>query len=249
LLAFAALADAEEIARVKRVLDGDTILLEDGRRVRYLGINTPESGEPYSRRARELNAGLVRGRAVRLELDQEITDTYNRLLAYVYVGPEMANARLLQEGLAHAFFIGTARRHNDLFLRLQGEAKAQRLGLWSGRSRPRDLKITSVHLSDPSASESQDAYVRIACLSNARINLAGYTLENGAGRSYRFPGLLLEPGYTVIVKHAEGTDGLDRNGQLVAHWTAAPVPWQSPEGTAYLRSPDGWLVDSFRYRK
>jgi hypothetical protein len=234
---------------VKRVADGDTILLEDGRRVRYLGINTPEFGEPYSRRARELNASLVRGREVRLEFDQEFTDTYNRLLAYVYVGPEMANARLLQEGLAHAFFIGRARRHNDLFLRLQGEAKAQRLGLWSGRVRPKDLKITSVHLPDPSAPEPQDAYVRIVCLGSARMNLAGYSLEDGAGRSYRFPAVPLEPGYTVIVKHTEGTDGLDPYGQLVVHWTAAPVPWQSPEGTAFLRSPDGRLVDSFRYRK
>jgi hypothetical protein len=189
---------------VKRVLDGDTILLEDGRRVRYLGINTPELGEPYSRRAERFNATLVRGRAVRLEFDQEITDAYNRFLAYVYAGEEMANARLLEEGLAHALFIGPARRHNDLFLRLQGAAKMQRLGIWSGRTRPKDLKITSVNIPDPAAPDAHQAYVRIACLSSVRIGLAGYTLEYEAGRSYRFPPVFLNPGYTVIVKHAEG---------------------------------------------
>jgi hypothetical protein len=131
---------------------------------------------------------------------------------------------------------------------LQSEARAQRLGIWSGRGRPKALKITRVYVSDPAAPQVQQAYVRIACLSSARINLAGHVLENGAGQAYRFPAVPLEPGETVIVTHTEGTDGLDPSGQLVVHWTVTPVPWHLPAGTAYLRSPDGQLVDSFHYR-
>lgn len=248
LLALASFGFAQETVRVKRIVDGDTILLEDGRRVRYLGINTPEFGEPYSRRAKDLNAALLRGRVVRLELDQEPADSYGRILAYVYVGPDMVNARLVQDGLAHAFFIGSGRRHNDLFLRLQEEAKAQRLGIWSSRGRFRDLKITSVHLPDPAATEPQQAYVRVACLSSARMTLAGYTLENDAGRQFRFPAVTLDPGYTVLVIHAEGPDGVDSRGQLVLHWPGGTSPWTSAGGMGYLRSPDGQLVDTFRYR-
>ncbi len=248
LLTLAALAHAQDSARVKRVVDGDTILLEDGRRVRYLGINTPEFGEPYSRRAKDLNTALVRGREVRLEFDQEAADSYGRILAYVHVGPDMVNARLIQEGLAHAFFIGPGGRHNALILRLQEQAKARRLGIWSSRGRLKDLKITSVHLPDPAATDAQQTYVRIACLNGARMTLAGYILENDAGRQFRFPAVMLDPGYTVLVVHAEGADGIDARGQLVLHWPGGDSPWNAAGGTSYLRSPDGQLVDTFRYR-
>ena len=249
LLILAPLAYAQDAARVTRVVDGDTILLEDGRRVRYLGINTPEFGEPYSRRAREFNAGLVRGRAVRLEFDQEPADPYGRLLAYVHVGTDMANARLVQEGLAHAFFIGPARKYNELLLRFQDEARAQHLGIWSSRGRTKELKITSIHPRDPAAPGPQEAYLRIASLSSARLSLAGYSLEDETGRSYRFPAVSLDPGYTVVLRCAEGTDGLDSHGQLVVHWGTAPVVWPAAGGIASLRSPDGRLVDSIRYRE
>jgi micrococcal nuclease len=247
-LAFTPLSYAQETARVKRVVDGDTVRLEDGRWVRYLGINTPEFGEPYSRRARELNAALVRGREVRLEFDQESADSYARILAYVHVGQDMVNARLVREGLAHAFFIGTGQRHNDLFLRLQEEAKTQRLGIWSRQGRLKELKITSVHPPDPAAPDPQQAYVRVACLASSRVSLGGYVLENDAGRQFRFPAVTLDPGYTVLVVHAEGPDGIDARGQLVVHWPGGPSPWSAAGGTSYLRSAGGRLVDTFRYR-
>lgn len=248
LLSLATLAQAQETARVKRIVDGDTILLEDGRRVRYLGINTPEFGEPYSRRAKDRNAALVRGREVRLEFDRESVDGYGRILAYVYVDSDMVNGRLIREGLAHAFFIGPGQRYNDLFLRLQEQAKAQRLGIWSSRGRFKELKITSVHPPDPAAPDPRQTYVRIASLGSTRANLAGYSLENDAGHRFRFPAVTLDPGYTVIVVQAEGMDGVDPRGQLVLHWPDGASPWNSAGGTSYLRSPDGQLVDTFRYR-
>jgi micrococcal nuclease len=247
-LALASFAHAQESARVKRVVDGDTILLEDGRRVRYLGINTPEFGEPYSRRARNLNAALVRGREVQLELDQESVDSYGRILAYVHAGRDFVNARLVHEGLAHAFFIGPGSRHNDLFLRLQEEAKAGRLGIWSSRGRFKELKITGIHLPDAPAIDPRQTYVRIACLGSARTSLAGYVLESDADRQFRFPAAVLDPGYTVIVIRAEGLDGIDSRGQLVLHWPGGTFPWAAAGGTFYLRSPDGQLLDTFRYR-
>jgi micrococcal nuclease len=248
LLALTSIAYAQETARVKRVVDGDTIRLEDGRSVRYLGINTPEFGEPYSRRAKDLNTALVRAREVRLELDREPADSYGRILAYVHVGQEMVNARLVQEGLAHAFFVGAGQRHNDLLIRLQEEAKAQRLGIWSRQGRFKELKITSVHLPDPAAPDPQQVYVRVACLASVRMSLAGYLLENEAGRQFRFPAVMLDPGYTVLVVHAEGPDGIDARGQLVLHWPGGTSPWTAAGGTSYLRSAAGQLVDTFRYR-
>jgi endonuclease YncB( thermonuclease family) len=238
----------EELVRVKRVYDGDTVLLEDGRTVRYLGINAPEYQEPFYLKAKRLNESLVMGREIRLEFDQEKTDGYGRVLAYVYAGNEMINARLVQEGLAHAFFIGPNRMHHTLLLRLQTQAQQRKDGIWSARGRVRDLKITNVHPIDPTKDDQYPSYVRIANLSNATIKLAGYVLSNEAGQRYVFPDVSVDPGYTVIVSSGCGPDGVDVRGQLAAHWCSEGPVWDPSEDTAFLKDPSGSLVDTFHYK-
>jgi len=237
-----------ELVRVKRVFDGDTVLLEDGRTVRYLGINTPEFQEPFYLKAKQFNESLVLGQDIRLEFDRERTDGRDRALAYVYAGHEMVNARLIQEGLAHTFFIGPNQTHHALLLRLQAEAKQRKVGIWSTRGRVRDLKITNVHPVDATQDEQYPAYVRIANLSNAAIRLAGHVLSNEAGQSYTFPDVNVDPGYTVIVSSGCGTDGVDAREQLVVHWCTQGPVWDLAEDTAFLKDPNGALVDTFHYK-
>jgi endonuclease YncB( thermonuclease family) len=239
---------ADELARVKRVYDGDTILLEDGRRVRYLGINAPEPQEPFYLKAKRFNEALVLGREVRLEFDQQRVDSYDRVLAYVHVGDQMINARLAQEGLAHAFFIGPSRRHSTTLLRMQADAKRRRVGIWSVRARAGDLKITSVHPRDPGTPDPTASYVRLANLSNGTIRLAGYSLSNEAGHRYLFPDVTVEPGYTVIVSNQIGMDGVDGTGQLVVYWPTLEPVWDLREDTALLTDPAGAFVDMFHYK-
>ncbi len=246
--ALAAPSAPEELVRVKRVYDGDTVLLEDGRKVRYLGINAPEFQEPFYLKSKRSNESLVMGREIRLEFDQERTDSYGRVLAYVYAGNEMVNARLVQEGLAHAFFIGPNRKHHAKLLRLQAEAQQRKVGIWSARGRVRDLKITTVHPVDPTQDDQYPSYVRIANLSNATIKLAGYVLSNEAGQRYVFPDVSVDPGYTVIVSSGSGPDGVDARGQLVAHWSTQGPVWDPSEDTAFLMDPSGSLVDRFHYK-
>ncbi len=239
---------AGELVRVERVYDGDTILLEDGRKVRYLGINAPEYQEPFYLKAKRLNESLVLGQEIRLEFDQEGGDLYDRVLAYIWVGNQMVNARLVQEGLAHAFFIGISRKHNAQFLRLQAEAKQRKVGIWSTRGRARELKITSVHPGDPKKPDPYAPYVRITSLGNATILLAGYVLANEGAQRYIFPDMSLEPGYTVIVAGKGGTDGLDNTGQLIVHWPVQGSVWDLREDTAFLMDAAGSLVDMFHYK-
>jgi micrococcal nuclease len=66
---------------VKRVIDGDTIVLNNGEKVRYIGIDTPERDEDYYNKAKEFNKKLVEGKTVRLETDVQQRDRYGRLLA------------------------------------------------------------------------------------------------------------------------------------------------------------------------
>jgi micrococcal nuclease len=127
------------IGRVVQVVDGDNIDVQlDGHRVhvRYLGINTPETTdpdtgvEPFGLEADLANRRLVEGQTVRLELDVQPWDPYQRLLAYVYVGDLMVNAELVRQGYAQVATFPPNVRYQDRFRALQQEAREAQRGLW-----------------------------------------------------------------------------------------------------------------------
>lgn len=244
-------ATADETVQVAEVIDGDTILLKDGRRVRYLGVNTPEINEPLHQQAKKLNASLVSGRKVRLEFDREKTDSYGRLLAYVYVGNEMVNARLIRDGLAHALFIegrgGSRGRHDELILRSQAEARQRKVGMWSGQGFGKKLKITSVHPAESGGNAPQGSLVRVASLADSAMRIGGYILSDKKGHQYTFPDVSIEPGHTVLISGRQGRDGRDGVGRLIVHWPSQDNVWRSEGGTAYLMGPAGAIVDTFPY--
>jgi endonuclease YncB( thermonuclease family) len=142
-----------EEAVVTRVIDGDTIEVQITGRVagpgagdagigstpsvRLIGIDTPESVTPgspvecFGREASAATTALVDGARVLLVKDVEETDRYDRLLRYVYIGEEMANARLIVNGYAHAYTYPPNVRHSDLLVRLQRRARIAERGLWS----------------------------------------------------------------------------------------------------------------------
>jgi micrococcal nuclease len=142
-----------EAATIERVVDGDTLVVRitgrtDGPglgdsvvgrsyRVRLIGIDTPESVDPrrpvecFGHEAGAAMSALVKDRSVRLVKDVEETDRYDRLLRYVYMEAEMANARLVTNGYAHAYTFPPNVRHSDLFVRLEREARENDRGLWA----------------------------------------------------------------------------------------------------------------------
>ncbi len=125
---------------VQRVIDGDTVVLSNGERVRYIGMDTPELYHPrkpvqfYAREAMEFNRRLVEGKRVRLEFDLERRDKYGRLLAYVYL-PDgtFVNAELVRQGYAQLLTFPPNVKHVDLFRKLQTEAREANRGLWGRR--------------------------------------------------------------------------------------------------------------------
>lgn len=126
-------------ARVVRVVDGDTLIAQvEGReqRVRYIGVNTPESVDPrrevqcFGKEAAARNAELVRGKTVSLEKDVSETDQYGRLLRYVSVDGGLINATLIREGYARVVTYPPDVRFADDFRRLEREAREAKRGLW-----------------------------------------------------------------------------------------------------------------------
>lgn len=127
---------AVALARVERVIDGDTIDLVGGERLRYLGIDCPElhgwDGEPefYARQARARNQALVENQELRLERDVSERDRFGRLLRYVYVNDTFVNALLVREGYAHAFILPPDLRHAALLEKLEEKARRRGRGIW-----------------------------------------------------------------------------------------------------------------------
>lgn len=123
-------------ALVTRVIDGDTIEIEGGLKVRYIGIDTPEPVHPskpiecYGQEASARNKQLVEGKVVELEKDVSETDRYDRLLRYIYVDGQMVNELLVREGYAQVSTYPPDVRYADLFLAAQQEARDTNRGLW-----------------------------------------------------------------------------------------------------------------------
>lgn len=123
-------------AFVTRVIDGDTIVIESGYRIRYIGINTPETKHPekpveyFGKEALEFNKNLVMGKEIILEYDAQKLDKYGRLLAYVYVDGIFVNAKLAEEGYAQVFTMPPNIKYVDLFLGMQKKARADKKGFW-----------------------------------------------------------------------------------------------------------------------
>lgn len=124
--------------RVAHAIDGDTIELEDGTHVRYIGIDTPETVHPtkpvqcYGHEASDANHALVDGQAVRLVSDKESTDHYGRDLRYIYLEDgTFVNLALVTEGYARAYSYAPNTAHKAEFAAAQTQAKKDARGLWN----------------------------------------------------------------------------------------------------------------------
>jgi micrococcal nuclease len=135
---------------VTRVVDGDTIQLASGERVRLIGIDTPEMHESdklyrdsqrtrqdagtikaLGKKSYEFTRVLLEGKRVSLEFDVEKHDRYDRLLAYVYLKDgTFVNAEIVKQGYASLLTIPPNVKYADLFLRLYREARENKRGLW-----------------------------------------------------------------------------------------------------------------------
>ncbi len=126
---------------VHDVVDGDTVELTVGKKVRYIGIDAPEtmqrvgsgwafSPEAFGLAAKDYNQNRVMGKTVRLEFDREKQDKYGRWLAYVYREESMVNLELVKEGYAIVYTFPPNLKHYDEFIRAQREARMLKKGLW-----------------------------------------------------------------------------------------------------------------------
>jgi len=128
----------DRLHKVTQVIDGDTIIVDDAVTVRLLGVDAPEMGKCYGKKAQEELAKLTLGKRVKLDKDQVAEDVYGRLLRYVILHNEhpeadnvMINRLILKQGHARHNPMSNNKRYRIELAMAQGEAMREGRGLWS----------------------------------------------------------------------------------------------------------------------
>lgn len=126
---------------VREAVDGDTARLADGRLVRYIGIDTPETRkkinnvwkedfQPWAGEAKAFNRSLTEGKCVEIETDAEPVDKYGRILGYVFIDGKLVNEELLKQGYAVLYTRPPNIRYSQRFITAQKYARENKKGLW-----------------------------------------------------------------------------------------------------------------------
>jgi len=137
LFRFAAEIGRERIPRsgyrVVDVIDGDTVELEGGEKLRLIGIDCPEKGEHLYDSAGAFLTHLILGRNITLKFGQRRRDGFGRLLGYIFLDSLFVNREMVRQGLAYVYLFSDDAGHRarvKTLVAAQNEAIDARRGLW-----------------------------------------------------------------------------------------------------------------------
>lgn len=255
--------DSENTEKViiTKVIDGDTVETSSGEKIRYLGVNAPEKGQPKSSEATELNKSLVLNKEVSLEFDVQQKDRYGRTLAYVFDYSNnrttFINLKMVERGLAVSETVQPNVKYQDAIVKTQEKARENCLGIWQGLCKDDSvlgagskscIKIISINADAP-GNDNQNKngeWIEIKNTCQEKISMKGWLLkDNSASNKYEFRDFALEGNKMLIVYSGCGQD------------SESKLYWQCPEGRysiwnnssdhAFLYNEKGDLVSDYQY--
>lgn len=231
-----------ETVTVLRVIDGDTCLLDDGREVRYLGIDAPEEGDKYFDEATLANNKLVGGKEIRLELGSPEQDRDGRLLAYVFVDDTFVNEELLRRGYAHVRR-PVADKYKTLFFRTQEEARVAGKGVWK-EAVGKHIAISTVHANTKGVDRQNlnDEFIVIENQGDDAVDFTGWTVLDEANHRYLFPNFTLSAKAKVTLR-----TGLGKNKQNELFWGSRSPIWNNDGDSIFIKDAEGNLILSYIY--
>lgn len=180
----------ESTVLVTKVVDGDTIEIKGGIRVRYIGIDTPESGQCGGEEATRENSQLVENKKVTLETDVQKLDRYGRTLAYVFIDGVFVNEELLKRGVATVTTYPPNVKYVDRFLKAQEEARGQKKGTWaeefcaSVQGDPLINSNTSEKQTSNVQGDPSNSQLRSQCVIKGNISSSGEKIYHTPGQRY-----------------------------------------------------------------
>lgn len=236
---------------VETVIDGDTITLTSGKKVRLIGINAPEDGQPGYLPAKETLTSLVDGKNIDIEYDTNKTDQYGRDLAYVYVGDTLVNLELVKEGVVVIDTVPPNVAHANDFLAGQIDARKNCKGMWEGlchQSASSCIQIASINAS-PTGSDSasmNSEWISFMNTCKTSEDLKGYLLKDtSSGNSYVFKETVVKSRQKVTLHTGCGVDTA-RDLYWQCPERAMPI-WNNDSDSAYLYDAQGRLVSQMSY--
>ena len=235
---------------VTRVIDGDTIELENGERVRLLGINAPEKGQPYYNEATDRLKELIEGESVTLERDVEERDEYGRLLRHIYIDDTFVNLEMVREGYANVYIVPPNTKYQDEFEEAEAEAKNAGRGIWKAPEAPLSRCIGILYFNWNAEGNDcynlNDEYVTFKNTCTEPIDMTGWSVKDEANHIYTFPNFELVGGATVTLYTGSG---MDTRTEL--YWNnighRCNAIWNNDGDTLYLRDESGNLVMIYSY--
>ncbi|MBX4211884.1 thermonuclease family protein [Candidatus Pacearchaeota archaeon] len=207
-----------ESVKIERIIDGDTLELEDGRIIRLLNINTPEKNELYSSLSKDFMQQFVNQT---LEIEITGNDKYRRNLARVY-SPDYINLEIVRDGFANKFLVDDSEL--NLFSTAEEIAIKESRGMWK-KSQYAECIITNI-----------DEKSEIVTLSNScpSLNIESWRIKDESRKYYKFPGINL----TTLKIHS----GYGRNNATDI-FIKSPTPiWNNDRDSLYLFDSEGNLV-------
>ncbi|MBN2073647.1 MAG: thermonuclease family protein [Actinobacteria bacterium] len=228
--------------KVTEAIDGDTLVLEGGERVRLLGINAPEYDTYFYREAGDVLKLLVEGKEVVLEKDVTDRDMYGRLLRYVYLGEIFVNLEMVKRGFANSFSCPPDIRFAEDFLEAERYSRENNLGLWE-RSKTGRVKI-DIHYDAPGNDNENlnGEYVLIENKSGTLLNTMGWTVKDSATNAFQFNSFDFASGTIIRLFSGEGIEG-----EGLFYWNSPRPVWNNDHDTLYLRDRKGLLIDIYNY--
>lgn len=232
-----------ELVTVANVVDGDTAELTDGRLVRYLGINTPERGQPYFEEARSANRRLVEGETLQMVHDLQPVDRFGRTLAYLWANGRLVNLELVRQGYASVYTEPPNVRFSQELIAAEREARQAGVGLWTPAQLPIRIKKIQYDAPGPDPDNPNGEWLEIVNEGSEAIDLTGFTVKDQANHIFTFSLVRLEPGQTLRLYSGEG-----QRSSTVLYWgLTRDSVWSNGGDTAYLRDAEGRLVDDYSY--
>lgn len=227
---------------VSQIIDGDTIRLSTGEKVRLIGINTPERDQPYYSEATEKLSQLIGNKRVTLKKDVTNKDQYGRLLRYVYVNETFVNLEMVRQGYAISYSYPPNTKHLDEFEAAEQEARDTQIGIWTPSTFT--LSVSELHF-DAEGDDTEnlnDEYVVFENGGNASLNMTGWTVQDEANNFYVFPAFILGNASSVTLHIGSGVDTATQ-----LYWGNDRPIWNNDGDSLYLRDAEGFLVAYYNY--
>ncbi|MBU0953312.1 MAG: thermonuclease family protein [Nanoarchaeota archaeon] len=235
---------ADTTAHVARVIDGDTIVLESGERVRLLGIDTPERGQPYADQATTALKKLIEGKQVDLESGTTDTDQYGRLLRYVFAENTNINAIMIKYGLGRIRYLDSDSPYTTLFEDLEQQARAEGRGIWGYDVHTFCLSVIEEHANAAGndGENLNDEYLVFRNRCEEPLDLDGWSLRDASDNTYEFPVVAIDPDASFTLHSGQGA-----NNETDLFWNAGKAIWNNNGDTVTIADATDMVIFTYTY--